>query len=101
MFSLLNHVAYDVMEERTLYLLKPNSLIWHLMPYLFLLSFVFHIDWLQNHCWFSAKSMTPDFGVVVSVKPLICCHIGWGMPYLCIFVKEVVTLSGAITDKWV
>ena len=26
----------DVMKERTLYLLKPSSLIWHLMPYLFL-----------------------------------------------------------------
>ena len=30
------HVACDVMKERTLYLLKPSSLIWHLMPYLFL-----------------------------------------------------------------
>ena len=33
-----SHVACDVMKERTLYLLKPSSLIWHLMPYLFLLS---------------------------------------------------------------
>ena len=32
-----SHVACDVMKERTLYLLKPSSLIWHLMPYLFLL----------------------------------------------------------------
>ena len=31
-----SHVACDVMKERTLYLLKPSSLIWHLMPYLFL-----------------------------------------------------------------
>ena len=31
------HVACDVMKERTLYLLQPSSLIWHLMPYLFLL----------------------------------------------------------------
>ena len=23
------------------------------------------------------------------------------MPYLCIFVEEIVPLSGAITDKWV
>ena len=30
------HVACDVMKERTLYLLEPSSLIWHLMPYLFL-----------------------------------------------------------------
>ena len=33
-----SHVACDVMKERTLYLLKPSSLIWHLMPYLFLFS---------------------------------------------------------------
>ena len=32
-----SHVACDVMKERTLYLLKLSSLIWHLMPYLFLL----------------------------------------------------------------
>ena len=36
-----SHVACDVMKERTLYLLKPSSLIWHLMPYLFLLNEVF------------------------------------------------------------
>ena len=35
-----SHVACDVMKERTLYLLKPSSLIWHLMPYLFLLNFL-------------------------------------------------------------
>ena len=31
-----SHVACDVMKERSLYLLKPSSSIWHLMPYLFL-----------------------------------------------------------------
>ena len=31
-----SHVACDVMKGRTLYLLKPSSLIWHLMPYHFL-----------------------------------------------------------------
>ena len=36
-----SHVACDVMKERTLYLLKPSSLIWHLMPYLFLFIFDF------------------------------------------------------------
>ena len=65
------------------------------------LSFVFHNDWLQNHCWLSVKSMTPNFVVVVSVLPPFCCHIGCGMPYLCIVVEEVVTLLGVITDKWV
>ena len=44
--------------------------------------------------------MTPSFVVVVSVLLLIFCDIGWGLPYLCIFV-EVVTLLGEITDKWV
>ena len=65
------------------------------------LSFVFLNDWLQNHCWLSVKSMTPNVVVVVTSDLLPnCCHIGWGMPYLCIFV-EVVTLLGAIPDKWV
>ena len=45
--------------------------------------------------------MAPNFVVVVGVLPQICCHIIWGMPYLCIFVEEVVTLlSAIITDKW-
>ena len=44
--------------------------------------------------------MTPTFVVAVSVLLPICCHIGSGMPYLCIFVEEVATLLGAITDKW-
>ena len=38
---------------------------------------------------------------LVSVLPPICCHIGWGLSYLCIFVEEVVTLLGVITDKLV
>ena len=45
--------------------------------------------------------MTPNFVVVVSVLLPVSDHIGWGMPYLCIFVEEVFTLLGAITDKWV
>ena len=48
-----------------------------------------------------SESKVPNFVVVVSVLLPICCHIGWGMPYLCIFVEEVVMLLGAITDKWV
>ena len=38
---------------------------------------------------------------IVSVLLPICCHIAWGMPYLCIFNEEVVTLLGTITYKWV
>ena len=45
--------------------------------------------------------MTPNFAVVVSVLLPICCDIGQGMPYLCIFVEEDVMLLGAIIDKWV
>ena len=56
-------------------------------------------DWLQNHCFLSVKSMTSNLVVVVSVLLPICCHIGCGMPYLCIFVEQVVTLLGAITDN--
>ena len=44
--------------------------------------------------------MTPNFVVFVCVLLPICCYIGWGMPYLCIFVEEVFMLFGAITDKW-
>ena len=44
--------------------------------------------------------MTSNFVVVVSVLLPIRCHIGWGIPYLCIFV-EVVTFLGAFTEKWV
>ena len=45
--------------------------------------------------------MAPNFVVVVSVLLPICCHIDSGMPYMCIFVEEVVPLLGAMTDKWV
>ena len=45
--------------------------------------------------------MTPTFVVVVSVLLPISGHIGSGMPYQCIFFDEVVTLLGAITEKWV
>ena len=43
-----SHVACDVMEERTLYLLKPSSLIWHLMPYLFLFILVSGSPFVQH-----------------------------------------------------
>ena len=48
-----------------------------------------------------SKVWQSNFVLVASVLLPICCHIGWGMPYLCIFVKGVVTLFGAFTDKWV
>ena len=65
------------------------------------LSFVFLNDWLQNHCWLSVRSMTPNFVAVVSVLLPICFQIGLGMPYMCIFFEEVVMLLCAITDKLV
>ena len=46
------------------------------------------------------KRMTPNFVVVVSGLLPISGHIGWGMPYQCIFVEEAVILLGAITDKF-
>ena len=45
--------------------------------------------------------MTHNCVVVGSVLLPICCHVGWGMPYMFLFVEEVVKLLGAITDKWV
>ena len=37
--------------------------------------------------------MTPTFVVVVRVLLPSCCHIGWDMPYLYIFVEEVTLLQ--------
>ena len=82
----------------TLYTEKSQMSKNDLNPFL---SFVLNNDWLQNHCWPSLKSMAPNFVVVVSVLLSICCHIGSGMLYLCIFVEEVVPLLEAMTDKWV
>ena len=65
------------------------------------LSFVFHNDWLQNHPWLSLKSMTPNFEAVVSVLLPICGQICQGMPYMCIFVEEVIHFLGTMTEKWV
>ena len=45
--------------------------------------------------------MAPTFEAVVSVLLQICGQICWGMPYLCIFVEEVVPLSVEMTDKLV
>ena len=43
--------------------------------------------------------MAPNFEAVFSVLRQICGQIYRGMPYLCIFVEEVVPLLGAMTDK--
>ena len=45
--------------------------------------------------------MTHNFEAFVSVLLQICDQICRGMPYPCIFVKEVVPLLGAMTDKLV
>ena len=65
-----------------------------------ILAFVFHNDWLLNHCWLSIKSMAPNFAVVVSVLLQICCQICSGMSKLCIFVQEAMPLLGSMADKW-
>ena len=61
----------------------------------------FHNGQVKNYCWLLGKGMTPYFVVFVSVLLPTCCHIGWSMPYLLIFVEEVVMLLEAITDNWV
>ena len=52
-----SHVACDVMKERTLYLLKPSSLIWHLMPYLFLSMINLPRYFKEECCSLEAKGM--------------------------------------------
>ena len=63
-----SHVACDVMKERTLYLLKPSSLIWHLMPYLFLLTFVVefgnhYTEYFDNQCLISLDLTLVDLNI--------------------------------------
>ena len=48
-----------------------------------------------------SKKLAPNFEAVVSVLLQICGHICQGMPYLCIFVEEVVPLLREMTDKLV
>ena len=45
--------------------------------------------------------MAPNFEAVFSVLLQICSQIYQTMPYLCIFVEEVVPLLEAMTDKLV
>ena len=45
--------------------------------------------------------MAPNFEAVFSVLLQICSQIYRTMPYLCIFVEEVVPLLEAMTDKLV
>ena len=45
--------------------------------------------------------MAPNFEAIVNVLLLIFCQICRGMPYPCIFVEEVVSLLGEMTDKLV
>ena len=47
----------------------------------------------------SPSNMASNFEAVVSVLLQTCGQICRGMPYLCIFVEEVVLLSGEITNK--
>ena len=47
------------------------------------------------------KSMTPNIVVFINALLQICFHVGSGMPYLRIFVEDIVALLGAIVDKWV
>ena len=67
-----SHVTCDVMKERTLYLLKPSSLILHLMSYLFL--FITHV----RNC-----VMGVDYAIVkhVFVEMIFSTIINWIIPF--------------------
>ena len=60
-------------------------------PRTFGTALVFHNDWLALIQKFDTKFCSR------------CqrCHIGTGMPYLHIFVEDIVALLGVMTDKWV
>ena len=64
-----------------------------------ILSFVFHNDWLQIHCWILFKRTTPNF-VPNNVLLPISCHLGSCMPNLRILVEDIVALLGEMTNKW-
>ena len=55
-------------------------------------------DLLQKSLLALSKSMTSNFVVVVSVLLVVILA---GVRHICAFLLEVVTLLGAITDKWV
>ena len=40
-----------------------------------------------------------SFTFVVNVSLAICCHIGWGMSYLCQVSEDALVLFGVITVK--
>ena len=67
-----SHVACDVMKERTLYLLKPSSLIWHLMPYLFLYTINISVD-LAHHKISRAKVGKGGINMINSTEQRIMC----------------------------
>ena len=92
----LNAVQIQMVQPSILKSQKPSKMIeTHFV------SFVFHNDWIQNHCWFSLKSMTHNFVPVFSVLLPIGGQICQGLPFQCIFVEGVVPLLGTMTDKCV
>ena len=54
----------------------------------------------KNYCWLSVKTMARNFVIAASFLLLICCHIGWGMPYLH-FCWGSYHVIRCITDNWV
>ena len=74
-----SHVACDVMKERTVYLLKPSSLIWHLMPYLFLLNLLSASGYFCHLLICFANSWNPNldrkvFGSASDLDPKCSRH---------------------------
>ena len=70
----------------TLYTEKSQAFKRDRTPFL---SFVFHNGWLQNHCWLSAKGMTSNFVVFISVLLQIRCHIGWDSHICAFWLKKL------------
>ena len=54
-----------------------------------------------NHCWFSFKSMVPNFVVAISVLLPMCVTLA-GVFHICAFLlKKLSCYNYAIIDKWV
>ena len=85
-----SHVACDVMKERTLYLLKPSSLIWHLMPYLFL--FIFEP---KNYVVTEIS-----FKALLNFSPLECTYLGKNHFNIISALSEKMKLKSGHLELW-
>ena len=87
-FNRLSTVRIQMMQPSIVKSHKRSKMIEN--PFL---SFVFQNDCLQNHCWLSLNCTEPNFVAVVGVLLPICGQICQGMPYMCIFVEELIYMN--------